>query len=55
MDQTPAPTQTDTTILVVEETPVPRRATLGFYRVHLPFFGLQREQVLYLNPAYDVI
>ncbi|KAK3304760.1 uncharacterized protein B0T15DRAFT_252523 [Chaetomium strumarium] len=32
-----------------------RRATLGFYRVHLPFFGLQREQVLYLNPDYDIV
>ncbi|KAK4232799.1 hypothetical protein C8A03DRAFT_39567 [Achaetomium macrosporum] len=32
-----------------------RRATLEFYRVHLPFFGLQREGVLYLNPAYDVV
>ena len=32
-----------------------RGATLGFYRVHLPFFVMQREQVLYLNPAYDVV
>ncbi len=32
-----------------------RRATLGFTSVHLPFFGLQREQILYLNPTYDAI
>jgi hypothetical protein len=32
-----------------------RRATLAFYRVHLRFFGLQREHVLYLNPEYDVV
>ncbi|KAK4245880.1 hypothetical protein C7999DRAFT_33737 [Corynascus novoguineensis] len=32
-----------------------RGATLGFYRVHLPFFGLQREKALYLNPEYDVV
>ncbi|KAK3293765.1 uncharacterized protein B0H64DRAFT_405422 [Chaetomium fimeti] len=32
-----------------------RRATLVFYRVKLPFFGLLREQVLYLNPEYDVV
>ena len=32
-----------------------RRAALAFYRVQLPFFGLQRDRVLYLNPAYDVI
>ncbi|KAK3902842.1 hypothetical protein C8A05DRAFT_43825 [Staphylotrichum tortipilum] len=32
-----------------------RRAALAFYRVQLPFFGLQRDRVLYLNPAYDVV
>ncbi len=32
-----------------------RQATLSFYRVQLPFFGLQRDQVLYLNPEYDVV
>ena len=32
-----------------------RQAALSFYRVHLPFFGLQRNRVLYLNPAYDVV
>jgi hypothetical protein len=32
-----------------------RRTALEFYRVHLPFFGLQRRQVLYLNPEYDVV
>ena len=32
-----------------------RQAALSFYRVQLPFFGLQRDQVLYLNPDYDVV
>jgi len=32
-----------------------RRAALAFYRVQLPFFGLQRDRVLYLNPTYDVV
>ena len=32
-----------------------RQAALSFYRVHLPFFGLLRNRVLYLNPAYDVV
>lgn len=33
-----------------------RRAVLGFYRIHLPFPGRQpNEQVLYLNPDYDVV
>lgn len=32
-----------------------RHVTLGFYRVQLPFSGLRREQVLFLNPEYDVV
>ncbi|KAK3901058.1 hypothetical protein C8A05DRAFT_45206 [Staphylotrichum tortipilum] len=32
-----------------------RRAALAFYRVQLPFFGLHRDRVLYLNPTYDVV
>ncbi|KAH6840636.1 hypothetical protein B0I37DRAFT_219690 [Chaetomium sp. MPI-CAGE-AT-0009] len=32
-----------------------RLATLSFYQIHLPFPGLHKEQVLYLNPAYDVV
>ena len=31
-----------------------RQATLSFYRVHLPFPRQDGEQVLYLNPEYDV-
>ncbi len=32
-----------------------RQAALSFYRVQLSFFGLQRDQVLYMNPEYDVV
>ncbi len=32
-----------------------RRIALDFYRVKLPFSGLRKEQVLFLNPEFDVI
>ena len=32
-----------------------RHAALTFYRVHLPFPGQHGEQVLYLNPEFDVL
>ncbi len=32
-----------------------RQMALGFYRVHLPFPGRDGDQLLYLNPEYDVL
>ena len=32
-----------------------RQTALGFYRVHLPFPGREGDQLLYLNPEYDVL
>ncbi|KAK3290944.1 uncharacterized protein B0H64DRAFT_451522 [Chaetomium fimeti] len=32
-----------------------RQATLGYYRVHLPFPGPGGDRVLYLNPEHDVL
>jgi hypothetical protein len=32
-----------------------RQTTLSFYRVHLPFPRYDADQVLYLNPEYDVL
>ena len=32
-----------------------RQATLSFYQIHLPFPGKYKDQVLYLNPEYDVV
>ncbi|KAH6641791.1 hypothetical protein F5144DRAFT_564898 [Chaetomium tenue] len=32
-----------------------REATLSFYRIHLPFPGKYKDQMLYLNPEYDIV
>jgi hypothetical protein len=32
-----------------------RQTALDFYRIHLPFPGLDGKQLLYLNPEFDVV
>ncbi|KAK3291058.1 uncharacterized protein B0H64DRAFT_349857 [Chaetomium fimeti] len=48
--------ESKTTPLILQVNREARGAALSFYQIHLPFPKWQyREQVLYLNPKYDVV